>query len=202
MFVFRNFNVHHKDWLTFSGGTDRSGELWYNFSTSNDLTWIVNFPTRISYSQTVINAVLLCWIYFFLLKLLFVQQWFSLHWEILIILLSQFPLTFQHIHNRMPCFIALLMTILVLIGMVFVIIWEMFHGGISLSLVLLFLLVNFWVGSGWNSYIYIPHRKYQVKSHSSSSFLAAYAAVIVHRNHFFCLYQKDKSSAASKVKFR
>ena len=47
VFVFGDFNVHHKDWLTYSGGTDRSGELWYNFSTSNDLTQIVNFPTRI-----------------------------------------------------------------------------------------------------------------------------------------------------------
>ena len=26
-FVFGDFNVHHKDWLTYSGGTDRSGEL-------------------------------------------------------------------------------------------------------------------------------------------------------------------------------
>ena len=32
-------------------------------------------------------------------------------------------------------------------------------------------------------------------------FSAACAAAIVHRNHFFCLYQKDKSSE-SKVKFR
>ena len=31
-FVFRDFNVHHKDWLTYSGGTDRAGELCYNFS--------------------------------------------------------------------------------------------------------------------------------------------------------------------------
>ena len=36
-----------------------------------------------------------------------------------------------------------LMTILVLIGTVFVIIWEMFHGRISLKTVLLLLLVNF-----------------------------------------------------------
>ena len=32
-------------------------------------------------------------------------------------------------------------------------------------------------------------------------FSAACAAAIVHRNHFFCLYQKDKSSE-SRVKFR
>ena len=47
VFVFGDFNVHHKDWLTYSGGTDRSGELCYNFSISNDLTQMVNFPTRI-----------------------------------------------------------------------------------------------------------------------------------------------------------
>ena len=47
VFVFGDFNVHHKDWLTYSGGTDRPGELCYNFSISNDLTQIVNFPTPI-----------------------------------------------------------------------------------------------------------------------------------------------------------
>ena len=47
MFVFGDFNVHHKDWRTCSGGTDRPGELCYNFSISNNLTQIVNFPTRI-----------------------------------------------------------------------------------------------------------------------------------------------------------
>ena len=47
VFVFGDFNFHHKDWLTYSGGTDRSGELCYNFSLSNDLTEMVNFPTRI-----------------------------------------------------------------------------------------------------------------------------------------------------------
>ena len=49
--------------------------------------------------------------------------------------------------------------------------------------------------------VYIPHRKYQVKPHSSPWFSAACAAAIVHRNHFFRLHQKDKSSD-SKVKFR
>ena len=49
--------------------------------------------------------------------------------------------------------------------------------------------------------VYVPHMKYQVKPHSSPWFLAACAAAIVHRNHFFHLYQKDESSD-SKVKFR
>ena len=47
VFVFGEFNVHHKDWLTNSGGTDRPGRLRYNFSISNDFTQMVNFPTRI-----------------------------------------------------------------------------------------------------------------------------------------------------------
>ena len=33
--------------LTYSGGTDRPGELCYNFSISNDLNQMVNFPTHI-----------------------------------------------------------------------------------------------------------------------------------------------------------
>ena len=30
VFVFEDFKVHHKDWLTYSNGTDRPGELCYN----------------------------------------------------------------------------------------------------------------------------------------------------------------------------
>ena len=41
VFVFGIFNAYHKGWLTYSGGTDRSG-------SSNDLTKMVNIPTQIS----------------------------------------------------------------------------------------------------------------------------------------------------------
>ena len=47
VFIFGDFSVHHKDCLTYSGGTDRSGKLCYNFSISNFLTQMVNFPARI-----------------------------------------------------------------------------------------------------------------------------------------------------------
>ena len=43
-----------------------------------------------------------------------------------------------------------------------------------------------WVQVGID--VYIPHRKYQVKPHSSPWFSAACAAAIVHRNHFFFLF--------------
>ena len=54
------------------------------------LRWLTFLPE----SQNVILIVLLFWIFFFLLMLVFVQQWFCLRWKILIMLLSQFPLTF------------------------------------------------------------------------------------------------------------
>ena len=49
--------------------------------------------------------------------------------------------------------------------------------------------------------VYIPHCKYLVKPHSSTWFSAACAAAIAHRNHFFRVYQHNKSPV-SKDKFR
>ena len=56
-----------------------------------------------------------------------------------------------------------------------------------------------WIQAGID--VYILHRKYRVEPHSSPWFLAVFAAAIVHRNHFFHLYQQNKSSE-SNVKFR
>ena len=88
----RSINVYHKDWLTYSGGTDRPAELCYNFSISNDLTQIVNFPTRIPDCDSHRPA----------LSDLFISSDPSIcstmvfpPLGILIMLLSQFPLTFQ-----------------------------------------------------------------------------------------------------------
>ena len=46
-----------------------------------------------------------------------------------------------------------------------------------------------WVQGGINVYI-LPY-KYQVKNHSSPWFSATCAVVIVHRNHFFRLFQQN-----------
>ena len=56
-----------------------------------------------------------------------------------------------------------------------------------------------WVQDGID--VCTPHCKYQFKPHSSPWFSAVFAAAIIHRNHFFRLYQQNKSSE-SKVKFR
>ena len=44
VFVFGDFNVHHKDWLTYSGGTDSL----VNSVISHDFIQMVNFPSQIS----------------------------------------------------------------------------------------------------------------------------------------------------------
>ena len=87
--VFGDFNVHHKEWLTYSSGTDRPGELCYNFSVTNDLTQMLSFPTWIpdcdshspflldlfiSSDASICSAMTFFWIYFFLLTLVFVLQ--------------------------------------------------------------------------------------------------------------------------------
>ena len=102
VFAFGDFNIHHNDWFTYSGGTDRPGELGYNFSILNDLTQMVNFPTWTPECDSHSPALL----DFFLLMLVFVLQWLFLHREILIMLLSQFPLNLHQFHNEMPHFIT------------------------------------------------------------------------------------------------
>ena len=89
--------------------------------------------------------------------------------EILIMLLSEFPLTFHQTQNRMSCFIVYLMTILVVIRMVFMIISEMFHGKIPLRYLLKIpsaVANEFceWFQVGID--VYIPYCKYEVKPHS------------------------------------
>ena len=191
VFVFEGFDVHHKDWLTYSGGTDRTGELCYNFSISNDLTQIVDFPTQIPHYDSHSPALL----HLFLSSdasicstMAFPPLEISDH--VFVSVSIDFPINskqdapFHRVaydysradwdglrdHLRdVP--------------------WEdIFNLSASAA------ASEFceWVQVGID--VYIPRRKYQVKSHSSLWFS-------VHRNHFFRLYQQNKSSE-SKVKFR
>ena len=68
VFVFGNFSVRHKDWLSYSDGTDRSGKLCYNFSICSDL---IRWLTFLLGSLAVTLLVFLFWLYFFLLTLVF-----------------------------------------------------------------------------------------------------------------------------------
>ena len=61
VFVFGDFNIHHKDWLTYSGGTDGPGKLYYNFSLLNDLTLMLFLLGSLNVTLSP-----LFWIYLFL----------------------------------------------------------------------------------------------------------------------------------------
>ena len=90
MFVFGDFNVHHKDWLTYSGGMIDLVNSVIIFQMIL-LRWL----TFLFRSLTVTLTILFFWIYFFLLTQVFVLQWlFLFQWEIRM-LLSQFPFTFR-----------------------------------------------------------------------------------------------------------
>ena len=190
-FAFGDFNVHYKDWLTYSGGTDRPGEACYNFSISNDHTDMVNFPTRISdcdsHSPALLDLFICSDPSIFL-------QWLSLHWEILIIIVV-FPSNTQR-DAPFHC-------------IVYDCSWADWDGLRDhlrkVPWKNIFKLSASAAASEFCEWVqvvidvYVPHRKYQVKPHSSPWFSAACAAAIVHRNHR--LYQQNKSSE-SKVKFR
>ena len=198
LFVFGDFNVHHKDWLTYSGGTDRPGELCYNFSISNYLTQIVNFPTQIpdcgSHSPALLDLFLssdasIC------STMTFPPLGNSDH--VVVSVSIDFPINskqdtlFHHIAYDYSCAD-----------------WDGLHDHLrdvpwedifKLSASAAASEFCEWVQVGIDDYI--PHCKYQVKPHSSPWFSAACAAAIIHRNHFFCLHQQNKSSE-SKAKFR
>ena len=88
-------------------------------------------------SQTVILIVLLFWISFFLLTLVFVLQW-----EILIMLSLTIDFRINSKQDDLFHRVAYDYSRVDWDGLC-VIIWEMFHGRISLNILLLLLLVNF-----------------------------------------------------------
>ena len=191
VFVFGDFNVHHKDWLIYSGGTDRPGELPYNFSISSDLTQMVNFPTRIPYCDSHSPALLDLFISSdasVCSTMTFPPLGKSDH--VVVSVSIDFPANSQrdapfhriaYDYSRAD--------------------WDglcdhlrdvpwadIFKLGASAA------ASEFCEQVQVGTDVYIPHRKYQVKPHSSPWFSAACAAAIVHRNHFSCLYQRENAN--------
>ena len=191
VFVFGNFNVDHKDWLTYSTGTDRPGELCYNFSISNDL---IEIPDCDSDSPPLLDLFLssdtsICSTMAFPLLGNSDHVAFSVSIDFPINSKQDIPFHgLAYDYSRAD--------------------WDGLRDHLrddpwedifKLSASAAASEFCEWVRVGID--VYIPHRKYQVKPHSSPWFSAACAAAIVHRNHFFRLYQQNKSSE-SKVKFR
>ena len=186
------------NWPTYSGGSDWPGELCYNFSTSNDLTQMVNFPTRIpdcdSHSPALLDLFLssdasIC------STMAFPPLGNSDH--VVVSVSIDFP-----INSKQDALFHCMVYDYSradwdgLCDHLREVPWEDIFklsasaaGGEFCE----------WVQVGLD--VYIPHREYQIKPHSSPWFSAACIAAIVHRNHFFCLDQLN-TSCESKVKFR
>ena len=143
VFVFGDFNVHHNDWLTYFGGTDWPGELCYNFAISNDASQMLNFRMWILdcdfHSPAFLDVFPFC--------------------DTSICSTMAFPTLGNSDHVVVSVFIDFSSNLQLNVPfhhitydysradwMVFVIIWEMFCGRISLILLLLLLLVNFVTG--------------------------------------------------------
>ena len=110
----------------------------------------------------------------------------SLHCKSLIMLLSQFPLTFTQTQKGMPLFIVQPMTIIVLIRIVFMN-WEM---------------MSSYLPTGYFSWCYWILQEGQVETGESfrSSLIHLNGfhlllAAIAHRNYFFQSIKQNKSSA-------
>ena len=167
--------------------------LW---NRHNSMNLILSFPcksnpSRIpdhdSHSSAVLNL--------FLMALRYVLHWISM--RILIILLFELPLTFLQTQKGIPLFITKLMTILVLIGLVFVIMWEMFHGMTSLNSMLLRLLLN----SMSRSRLELMNLSLIVQASFIFIIFSFVCYCIAQRNRYFRLCLQNKSSVP-KVKFR
>ena len=128
VFVFGELKVHQKDWIIYSGETDRPGKFCCNFSISNNLTQMVNSPTQIPDCESQPYSF----------KFIYMASD-----PVAVSISTDFPSI-----SKGMTFHSQLMTVLGLTGTIFLIIWEMFNGRTSfLNLVLLQLLFNFVSGS-------------------------------------------------------
>ena len=189
VFVFGDFNIHHKDWRIYFCGTDRPGELCHNFSISNDLTQMVNVPTWIPDCDSPSSALLDLFISSdasICSMTAFAPLGNSDH--VVVSVSIDFPTNSQQdapfhcLAYDYSCAD-----------------WDGFRDHLrDVPWQDIFKLGASAAASEFCQWVqvridvYIPHRKYQVRPHSSPWFSAACAAAIVHRNHFFvCTKEKN-----------
>ena len=98
IYVFGDFKIHNMNWFTNSSGTVRPGKL------------LICSPAVIPDGD-----------FFLFSNLVFILQWLCHHWNILIMLLSKFPLALLRTQRGTFILIVKLLIIFALIGMVFLI---------------------------------------------------------------------------------
>ena len=195
VFVFGDFNAHHSDWLSHSDGTNLAGERCFNFALSQDLTQLVNFPTRIpdnlDHNAHLLDLFLtsnpeIC--HAECLPSLGRSDHVVVHVSINLNVSSQSD---APIHRKTFSY-----------GKAD---WDGFRDFLRDAPWLSILSENAsaaashfseWVQAGMDSFI--PHRQFLVRSHSSPWFTPACSAAIAHRNHFFHRYHQVLSEEARK----
>lgn len=188
IFVFGDFNVHHSDWLSFSGPTRPAGVEAYNFSISQSLTQMVDFATRFPDRDDQRPSTL-------------------------DLFLSSNP-DICSVSGSSPLGSSDHLVVNVSIDLNTISAndspyhrtlysynqgdWDSFRDLVrDLPLDDIFALnvnecareVASWLQAGINAFV--PHRTYQVKPHSNPWFSPACAAAIAHRNHFFHQYHRS-----------
>ena len=197
LLVIGDFGDHHEDWVTNSGGTNRTGELCYNLSISNDLAQMVNFPTCIPDCDSRRSALLDLFLSSdasIFSTLAFPPLGNSDHVVVSVSVDSPSNLQRDALFHRIAYDYSRAD-------------WDGLHDHLrdvpweDICKVGVSAANEFceWVQVGID--VYIPYRKYLVKSHSFPWYSAACTAAKIHINPIFCLYQKDKFSD-SKVKVR
>ena len=128
MCLFQDLNIHHSDWLIYSSGTDRPGELCYNPKLP------YSFPTCILECESHSPALLG---FFLMLTMAFPPLGNSDH--------MVFSVSIEFLSNskRDAPFHRIAHDYFCAVVTVFVIIWDIFHRKISLNSVLMVLLVIF-----------------------------------------------------------
>ena len=163
-------------------------------------TTLLRWLTVLLGSLTVTLTVLLFWIYLFLLVLAFVLELFSLHWktdEVVVSVSIDFPSNWKGDapFHCIACDCSHAEWGSLCDHLRDVSSDDIFKLSASAA------TSKFWDWVQVEIDAYIQHRKYHVNPHLFPWFSASCAAALVHRNHFFRLYQQNKFSE-SKVKFR
>ena len=197
IFVFGDFNLHHKEWLN-SNRTDAAGTHVYNFALSQSLHQAVDFVTRIpdraDHSPSLIDL--------FLTSNPTICQTSSssaLGKSDHVVVNIQINLctkaaqespyhrtVYSYDRGDWDSFRDFLRDVP----------WpEVFKlDGEKCAVE-----VSSWITAGINGFI--PSRKFQQKPHSTPWFSPACAAAIAHRNHFYKVFQREQS-VVSKRRFR
>ena len=171
--IFGGINVHHRNWLTYSGRTGRPGELCYNFwlcynSVINLECWLPHLHTWLWYTQSSVSD-------------LFVTSGS----ELCSAKVSH-PMGNSN-HLVVSPSIGILLTLLRDAMFHYAdsnyswADWDGFH---IWCFTCCFQMI--WEDSRWNLW-YIPNQEYKIKAHTSMWFTPARTLATTHRNNFFLM---------------